>query len=76
MDEMDLVPTGRNLVSQFICRKFEANLNFISDKQLVKKEGGSGVWLDGTIEQSVIHRAGDEKMGAQNRALGHTRSDR
>lgn len=54
MNEIDLVPTGRNLVSQFICRKFEANLNFISDKQLVKKEGGSGVWLAGNVEQSVI----------------------
>lgn len=62
MKEMDLVPTGRNLVSRFIWRKFEANLNFISDKQLVKKEGGRGVWL--------------AEMGPQNRALGHTRSDR
>lgn len=51
---MDLVPTGGNLVSQFICRKFDANLNFISDKELVKKEGGSGVWLAGNVEQSVI----------------------
>lgn len=84
---MDLVPTGGNLVSQFIWRKFDANLNFISDKELVKKEGGSVVgwkcraeshllswwWKDGAPEQSPgAHQKWHVRAGMWGGGVGWT----